>query len=327
VSDGRPDTTAQCLCNDFVRITEASALAAGRWMGQGDPEAADLAAMEAMSDALATLPISGTVVIGEGAAAGGALLKVGDKVGAGGRRCDIAVDALEGRDIVARGQSGAMSVLAAGSSGKLMSMPNMYMQKLVVGPKAAGRVHIDARVTETLHTIADIYERPVEEVTVIVLDRPRHEDLIAEIRAAGARIKLIDDGDVTAGIAVSVEGTNDQLYIGIGGAAEGVITAVALRCLGGDIQARLWPLSRREVESARDHGIEDIETILRTEDMVDGDALFAATGVTKGEFLDGVQYLGWGVRTHSMVMCNHCRDVRFIRTTHLNADARSEIQL
>jgi fructose-1,6-bisphosphatase II len=327
MNESRLDEGVRCLCNDFVKVTEASALAAGRWMGQGDPEAADRAAIEAMHEGLESLPIDGTVVIGEGTTATSSFLTMGDKVGRGGRPCDLAVDALEGRDIVARGQSGAMSVLAVGSSGKLMSMPNMYMQKLVVGPKARGRVHIDERVTDTLRSIAEIYERPVEEVTVIVLDRPRHEDLIAEIRSAGARIKLIDDGDVTASIAVAVEGTNDQLYIGIGGAAEGVITAVALRCLGGDIQARLWPLSRREVESARDHGIEDIETILRTDDMVEGEAVFAATGITKGEFLDGVQYLGWGMRTHSMVMCNHCRDVRFIRTTHLNPGARSEIRL
>lgn len=323
----RPDESVRCLCNDFVRVTEASALAAGRWMGQGNAAAADLTAIEAMSKALDELPITGTVVIGEGAYANDPLLQVGAAVGSGGRPCDVAVDALEGRDIVARGQSGAVSVVAAAPAGKLMSMPNMYMQKLVVGPRAAGRVDIDGRVTDTLRTIAGLYDRPIEEVTVIVLDRPRHEDLIAEIRRAGARIRLISDGDVTAGIAVAVGDTNDQLYIGIGGAAEGVITAVAMRCLGGEIQARLWPLSRREVESARKHGIEDIEMTLRTEDMVDGEVLFAATGVTTGEFLDGVQYLGWGVRTHSMVMCNRCNDVRFIRTTHLNTEPRREIRL
>ncbi|HZK48460.1 MAG TPA: class II fructose-bisphosphatase [Thermoleophilia bacterium] len=317
----------RCLCNDFVHVTEVAALAAGRWMGRGDAAAADMAAIEAMSGTLNKLPISGTVVIGEEAQGDAALLRTGDKVGVGGRLCDIAVDALEGRDIVARGQSGAVSVVAATTAGKLMSMPNMYMQKLVVGPLAAGRVDIDGRVTDTLLTIAEIYGRSVEEVTVIVLDRPRHDDLIAEIRRAGARIRLITDGDVTAGIAVAVDRTNDQLYIGIGGAAEGVLTAVAMRCLGGEIQARLWPLSRREVESARDHGIDDIEMTLKTEDMVGGEVLFAATGVTSGEFLDGVQYLGWGVRTHSMVMCNHCNEVRFVRTTHLNTDTRREIRL
>ena len=317
----------RCLCNDFVHVTEVAALAAGRWMGRGDAAAADMAAIEAMSGTLNKLPISGTVVIGEEAQGDAALLRTGDKVGVGGRLCDIAVDALEGRDIVARGQSGAVSVVAATTAGKLMSMPNMYMQKLVVGPLAAGRVDIDGRVTDTLLTIAEIYGRSVEEVTVIVLDRPRHDDLIAEIRRAGARIRLITDGDVTAGIAVAVDRTNDQLYIGIGGAAEGVLTAVAMRCLGGEIQARLWPLSRREVESARNHGIDDIEMTLKTEDMVGGEVLFAATGVTSGEFLDGVQYLGWGVRTHSMVMCNHCNEVRFVRTTHLNTDTRREIRL
>lgn len=323
----RDDESGRCLCNDFVRVTEASALAAGRWMGQGDAESADKAAVQAMFEALNGLPISGTVVIGEGAQADDSLLHTGARVGLGGRSCDVAVDALEGRDIVARGQAGAVSVVASGYTGTLMSMPNMYMQKLVVGPRAAGRVDIDGRVTDTLRIIADIYERPVEEVTAIVLDRPRHDDLVAEIRRAGARIRLIGDGDVTAGIAVAVDGTKEQLYIGIGGAAEGVITAVAMHCLGGEIQARLWPLSRREVESVREHGIEDIEMTLRTEDMVHGEVLFAATGVTSGEFLDGVQYLGWGVRTHSMVMCNRCNDVRFVRTTHLNTDTRREIRL
>lgn len=321
------ETAERCLCNDFARATEAAALASGRWMGQGDAEAADRAAAEAMSATLNALPISGVVVIGEGEEGEASHLFVGERVGAGGTPCDLAVDALEGKDIVARGQSGAMSVLAVGPSGLLMSMPNMYMQKLVVGPRAAGRVHIDGRVTDTLHTIADIYERAVEEITVIILDRPRHEELIAEVRRAGARIRLITDGDVTAGIAVAVEDTHDQLYIGIGGAAEGVITAAAMHCLGGEIQAKLWPLSRKEVESAREHGIEDIEATLRTGDMVSGDVIFAATGVTEGEFLKGVEYVGWGVRTHSMVMCNRCRDVRFIHTTHLNSDTRRGIRL
>lgn len=317
----------RCLCNDFVRATESAALASGRWMGQGDGEAADRAAAEAMAGTLDGLPISGVVVIGEGLEGEAPHLYVGERVGSGGPRCDLAVDALEGTDIVARGQAGAMSVLAVGTAGRLMPMPNMYMQKLVVGPRAAGRVNIDGRVTETLDVIAEVYGRSVRELTVIILDRPRHEELIAEVRGAGARIKLITDGDVTAGIAVAVEDANDQLYIGIGGAAEGVITAAALHCLGGEIQAKLWPLSRKEVEAARQHGVDDIEATLRTGDLVGGDVIFAATGVTEGEFLKGVEYLGWGVRTHSMVMCNRCRDVRFIHATHLDSDTRRGIRL
>ncbi|MBU2601840.1 MAG: class II fructose-bisphosphatase [Actinobacteria bacterium] len=313
--DGR-----RCMCTDFVRATEAAALAAGRWMGHGDSDAADADAQAAMAAALDVLPVEGVVVIGEGDREQAPRLFVGDRVGAGGTRCDIAVDALEGAGIVARGQAGAMSVVAAGPPDGLMSMPNMYLQKLVVGAKAAGRVDIDGRVIDTLRAIAEAYERPVAELTVIILDRPRHEDLIAEVRRAGARIKLIPDGDVTAGIAVAVQDATDQLYVGIGGAAEGVLTAVAMRCLGGEIQAKLWPLSRREVELARQHGIDDIETTLRTEDMVTGDVLFAATGVTEGEFLKGVEYLGFGVRLHSMVMCSRCRDVRMIQTTHLHTD-------
>jgi len=318
---------ATCLCNDFARATEAAALASGRWVGQGDAAAADRAAAEAMAATLDRLPIAGVVVIGKEAGGEVPHLHVGERFGSGGAPCDLAVVALEGTDIVARGQAGAMSVVAVGPAGQLMSMPNMYMQKLVVGPRAAGLVDIDARVTDTLHALARIYERAVEEVTVIILDRPRHEDLIAEVRGTGARVKLITDGDVAAGIAVAVEESQDQLYIGIGGAAEGVITAAAMHCLGGEIQAKLWPLSRREVESAREHGIDDIEATMRTGDLVSGDVIFAATGVTEGEFLKGVEYLGWGVRTHSMVMCNRCRDVRFIHTTHLNADTRRGIRL
>ncbi len=313
--DGR-----RCMCTDFVRVTEAAALAAGRWMGHGDGAAADADAQAAMASALDRLPIEGVVVISEGEREQIARLFSGDRVGAGGTRCDIAVDALEGAGIVARGQAGAMSVVAAGPPGGLMSMPNMYLQKLVVGAKAAGLVDIDGRVTETLRTLAKAYERPVAELTVIILDRPRHEDLIAEVRRTGARIKLIQDGDVTAGIAVAMRDATDQLYVGIGGAAEGVLTAVAMTCLGGEIQAKLWPLSRREVEAARQHGIDDIETTLRTEDMVSGDVIFAATGVTEGEFLKGVEYLGYGVRLHSMVMCSRCRDVRMIQATHLHPE-------
>lgn len=323
----KSDGDWRCLCNDFVGATEAAALASGRWMGQGDGEAADRAATEAMAATLDRLPISGVVVIGEGLEGEAARLFVGERVGSGGAPCDLAVDALEGTDIVARGQGGAMSVLAVGTAGRLMSMPNMYMQKLVVGPRAAGRVDIDGRVTDTLSVIADVYGRSVQELTVVILDRPRHEDLVAEVRRAGARIKLITDGDVTAGIAVAVEGTNDQLYIGIGGAAEGVITAAAMHCLGGEIQAKLWPLSRKEVETARQHGIDDIEATLRTDDLVGGEVIFAATGVTEGEFLKGVEYLGWGVRTHSMVMCNRCHEVRFIQSTHLDPDTRRAIRL
>jgi fructose-1,6-bisphosphatase II len=220
-----------------------------------------------------------------------------------------------------------MSVLVVAAPEHVMSLPDMYMQKLVVGPRAAGRVDIEAPVAYNLHAVADAYDRAPADLTVIMLDRPRHESLVAEVRRVGARIKLIADGDITASIAAAVEGTGDQVYIGIGGAAEGVITAAAMKCLGGEIQAKLWPLSRKEVEQARAHGIDDIETVLRTDDMVKGDVIFSATGVTSGDFLRGIDYFRDGARSHTLVMCTRCRIVRFVDTIHLFSDERREIRL
>jgi fructose-1,6-bisphosphatase II len=318
----------RCRCDEFVPVTEAAALAAGRWAGRGDGWAADAAASEAVISALAGLPIEGTVVVGESESEQGPFLRTGDRVGAaGGRRCDLAVDALECRDGVAWGQGGAMSVLAVGAPGAIMSAPDMYMQKLAVGASAAGSIDIEAPIADNLRAIASAYGLGVEEISVIILDRPRHEDLIAEVRKAGARIKLIPDGDITASITAAVRGTGHHAYVGIGGAREGVVTAAALRCLGGEIQVKMWPLSRREIERAREHGIEDIEARLVTADMVKGDVIFSATGVTTGEVLKGVSFFHEGARTQTLLMCTRCRVVRFVDTIHLFSDDRREILL
>jgi fructose-1,6-bisphosphatase II len=271
--------------------------------------------------------ICGTVVIGDGAGGDQQLLGTGSCVGAGGIACDLAVDALQATDSLARGQGGAMAVLAVAGPGAMMSAPDIYMQKIVTGPRSAGVIDIELPVTLNLQRIAASLDRTMNEVTVITLDRPRHEDLVAEIRAAGARIKLIPDGDITASIAVAVGGTGDHVYIGIGGTAEGIITAAAMRCLGGEIQGKFWPLSRREVESAREHGIDDIEMRLTTDDLVRGEVIFAATGVTRGDFLRGVDYFPAGARTHTIIMCTRCRQVRFVDTIHRFGDERREIRL
>jgi fructose-1,6-bisphosphatase II len=316
-----------CLCHEFVSLTEAAALAAGRWVGRGDGRAADAAASEAVIAALARMPIEGTVVVGESGSVEGPFLRTGDRVGAGGRRFDLAVDALECRDSVAWGQGGAMSVVALGAPGAIMSAPDMYMQKLAVGARAAGKIDIEAPIADNLRAIADAYGLEVDEISVIILDRPRHEDLIAEVRKTGARIKLIPDGDITASITAAVRGTGYHAYVGIGGAREGVVSAAALRCLGGEVQVKMWPLSRREIERAREHGIEDIEARLVTADMVKGDVIFSATGVTTGEVLKGVSFFHEGARTQTLLMCTRCRVVRFVDTIHLFSDDRREILL
>lgn len=318
---------ATCLCYQFVTVTEAGALAAGRWMGSGDPEAAHGAAIDALHGAFTDLPIDGRVVIGEGEPADAPKLFLGEHLGTGGRPYDLAIDPLQATNSLARGQNGAMSVVAVAAPGCMISAPDMYMQKIVVGARAAGRIDIDASISDNIKAIADAHERKPHEITVITLDRPRHEDLIAEIRRTGARIKLIPDGDITASISAAVQGTGDHAYIGIGGTAEGIITAVAMRCLGGDIQAKLWPLSRKEVQKARELGIEDIEAPLGTDDMICGEVIFAATGVTRGDFLKGVYYFRDGARSQSLVMCTRCRKVRFVDGIHLFGDERREIRL
>jgi len=311
-----------CTCEQYARATERAALASARWLGQGDQEGAEDAAFSGMHAALDRLPISGRVVIGS--ADSGTSLGIGQELGSGGEEVDLALDPLEGRGVVARGGNGAMSMVAVAGRGALSTLPDMYMRQMAVGPVARGRIDLLQPVGTNIRGIADAYGRTVNDVTTIVLDRPRHHDLIEEIRAAGARIKLIQDGTVTASISTAIRGTNDHLAIGIGGTRQAVLTAAALRCLGGELQAQLWPTTRREIDSAREHGIEDTEHVFRMEELAPGDVIFCATGVSNGDLLRGVRFLADSARSHSLVMCTRCNWVRFVDGIHFFARERRE---
>jgi fructose-1,6-bisphosphatase II len=314
-----------CLCESYARVTERAALAAARWLGRADQEGAEEDAALTMRKALDELPIEGRIVIGTG---DNEELPVGETVGAGGDPCDLAVDPLEGRGVVARGGTGAMSMIAVGEPNSLMTLPVVYVRKLAVGPRARGKIDLLAPVGDTIRAIADAFGRRVNDVTTIVLDRPRHHDLIEEIRAAGARIKLIQDGTVTASISAAIRGTNDHLAIGIGGTRQAVLSAAALRCLGGELQAQLWPTTRSEIERAREHGIEDVNRVFTTEDLAAGEVIVAATGVSNGDLLRGVRFLADSARTHSLVMCTRCNWVRFVDGIHFFArERREEVRL
>ncbi|SDF16397.1 class II fructose-bisphosphatase [Sporolituus thermophilus] len=305
------------LALEFVRVTEAAAIACGRWMGKGDKIAADQAAVDAMRQAFDSVSISGTVVIGEGEMDEAPMLYIGEKVGAGGLEVDIAVDPLEGTNLVAKGLPGSIAVIAIAPKGGLLHAPDMYMDKIAVGPAAAGKIDINAPVRENLKAVASSLNRKVEDLTVVILDRPRHSKIIQEVREAGARIKLISDGDVSPAINAAIEGTGVHMLLGIGGAPEGVIAAAALKCLGGDMQAKLWPENEAEVERAKQMGITDINKVLTIDDLVHGeDVMFAATAITQGDLLRGVSYFGGGVRTHSIVMRYKTGTVRFIDAIH-----------
>ena len=250
-------------------------------------------------------------------------------VGAGGEEYDLALDPLEGRAVVARGGTNAISMIAASPLGSMPSLPDMYMRKMAVGPRARGRDLARASpVGDNIRSIADAFGRMVNDITAIVLDRPRHHDLIEEIRASGARIKLIQDGDVTASISAAVRGTNDHLAIGIGGTRQAVLAAAALRCLGGELQAQLWPTRRAEIEEARAHGIDDIERVFTIDDLAPQEVIVVATGVSNGDLLRGVRFLADSARTHSLVMCTRCNWVRFVDGIHFFArDRREEVRL
>jgi fructose-1,6-bisphosphatase II len=305
------------LALEFVRVTEAAAIASGRWMGKGNKIAADQAAVDAMRVTFDTVSISGRVVIGEGEMDEAPMLYIGEEVGAGGLQVDIAVDPLEGTNLIAKGLPGAIAVLAIAPRGGLLHAPDMYMDKIAVGPKAAGKINIDAPVRENLKAVASALERKVEDLTVVVLDRERHARIIKEIRDAGACIKLITDGDVSPAINVAIEGSGVHMLIGIGGAPEGVIGAAALKCLGGDMQARLYPENDAEIARAKVMGIMDINKLLTIDDLVYGDdVMFAATAITQGDLLKGVHYFGGGVRTNSIVMRYKTGTVRFVDAIH-----------
>jgi fructose-1,6-bisphosphatase II len=320
------DESRFCLCESYARVTERAALAGARWLGRAEQETAEEDASTAMRLVLEQLPIDGHVVIGAGGDSD--QLAPGQRIGSGGVEVDLAVDPLEGRGVVARGGYGAMSMVAVGEPGALQTLPDMYMRKMAVGPKARGAIDLGQSVGDNIRAIADAFGRMVNDVTTIVLDRPRHHDLIEEIRVAGARIKLIQDGDVTASISAAIRGTNDHLAIGIGGTRQAVLSAAALRCLGGELQAQLWPTSRREIEQAREGGVEDVERVFSTEDLAPGEVIVAATGVSNGDLLRGVRFLADSARTHSLVMCTRCNWVRFVDGIHFFArERREEVRL
>jgi fructose-1,6-bisphosphatase II len=302
---------------DFLKVTEQAAIASARWLGRGDNHAADQAAVDAMRAELGEMPITGTVVIGEGQKDEAPELYVGEVLGTGGMTCEIAVDPLEGTDLVARGDAGAMAICAIGEPGGLMPAPDIYMEKLVVGATCKGRVSIEAPIGETLEIVARCYGRAVRDTTVIVLDRPRHQELIEDIRRAGARIRLIPDGDISASLSVAVRGTGDHLYVGKGGSTEGVITAAALECLGGEIQARMAPRDDADLAKMAGFGMDEPERVLSTRDLAPGPKYVIATGVTDDHLLKGVRYFADGARTHSIVMDLVGNTVRFIDTVHL----------
>ena len=309
------------LALEMVRITEAAALRSARAMGRGDNESADRLAVEAMRATMDEVEMRGRIVIGEGERDEAPMLYIGEEVGQGEGdqpEVDIAVDPLEGTNLVAKGQANAIAVIAASERGGLLHAPDTYLEKLCVGPTTAGHVDIRLSPAENLERIASVLGRQVNDITVVILDRPRHERLIADVRETGARIRLISDGDLSAAISCAVSGTGVHAVMGIGGAPEGVITAAALRCLGGEIQARFRFRNDEERERARRMGIEDEERIYKTGDLAPGENLvFSATGVTEGDLLRGVRFFGGGARTHSLVMGYQSKQVRFIDTVHM----------
>jgi fructose-1,6-bisphosphatase II len=305
------------LALEFVRVTEAAALASARWMGRGDKNAADGAAVNAMRRVFDTIDIDGLVVIGEGEMDEAPMLYIGEKVGNGTYQVDIAVDPLEGTNVVAKGLTGAIAVLAVAPRGCLLHAPDMYMDKIAVGPKAKGRINLDAPVIDNLKAVADALEKGLDDLTVVILDRPRHQKIISECREAGARIQLISDGDVSPAVATAIEGSGVDIMMGIGGAPEGVLAAAALRCLGGDMQGRLWPENDDDIARAGRLGITDVNKLLQLEDLVRGEeVIFAATGITNGSLLTGVNFTGHGAETHSVVMRAKTGTIRFIDAIH-----------
>jgi len=318
----------QLLAREFLRVVEDAAVAAARTMGQGERHHSDHVAVEAMRRAMDHLPMRGEVVIGEGERDEAPMLYIGEKVGRQEEQDPevvIAVDPLEGTNLCATGSPGAIAVLAAANKGGLLHAPDCYMEKIIVGPAAKGAVHLDAPVATNLKAIATRLRRNVSDLVVIVLDRPRHEKLIEEIRSAGARIRLISDGDLSAGISAAVRGTNVHAVMGTGGAPEGVLTAAALRCLNGGMEGRLVPAKpgdderKKFEERLRGMGIADPNRIYSERELAPGsDIIFAASGVTDGNILRGVRFFGHGHRTHSLVITLRDREVRFVDTVHLN---------
>jgi fructose-1,6-bisphosphatase class II len=314
----------ELLSREFLRVVENAAVACARTMGQGDRKHSDAVAVEAMRKAMDTLEMRGTVVIGEGERDEAPMLYIGERVGTWREEVpevDIAVDPLEGTNLCATGSANAIAVLAAANKGGLLHAPDCYMEKIIVGPAAKGAVHLDATVKENLKAIATRLDRNISDLVVIVLDRPRHEKLIEDIRSAGARIKLITDGDLSAGISAAVRRTNVHAVMGIGGAPEGVLTAAALRCLNGYMQARLVPTKTGQEDRMRAMGITDVKRVYTERDLAPGPhILFAACGVTDGNLLRGVRFFGHGYRTTSVLMSSTEHLIRFVDSVKLDGD-------
>ncbi len=302
---------------EFVRVTEAAALESARLMGRGDEKAADFAAVDAMRRMLSSIQFDGTVVIGEGERDEAPMLYIGERVGkGGGPKLDLALDPLEGTTICASGGSNSLSVIAIAEEGQFLHAPDTYMQKIAVGPEAKGAIDLKATPTENLKNIAKAKNCLIEDLTVVILDRPRHSDLIAEVRQTGARIWLIGDGDVSAAIATCKKSSGVDVLMGTGGAPEGVIAAAALRCMGGDFQGRLTFRNDLEKDRARRMGISDLNRVYPIHELASGHVMFCATGVTQGTFLDGVRFVRGGATTHSVVMRSESGTVRWIQAEH-----------
>ena len=305
------------LALEFVRVTEMAAIASARLMGRGDEKAADKAAVDAMRSMLDSVECNGLVVIGEGERDEAPMLFIGEKIGTGnGPEIEIAVDPLEGTTICARGGYNSISVMAIGEKGNLMHAPDTYMDKIAVGPEAKGVIDIRVSATENLKRIAAAKKCRIQDLTAIVLDRPRHNDLIAELRETGCRINLIGDGDVSAAIATALPDSGIDVLFGIGAAPEGVISAAALRCLGGDFQGVLKPRNEEEIIRAKQMGIDDINKVFQLEELASGNVMFVATGVTDGNLLEGVKFKPWGATTHSLVMRSESGTIRHISAEH-----------
>ncbi|WP_309895675.1 class II fructose-bisphosphatase [Archangium sp.] len=307
------------LAMEVVRVTEMAAIASARLMGRGNKNESDQVAVDAMRRAFDALHINGTVVIGEGERDEAPMLYIGEKVG---RRnpedpeVDIALDPLEGTNLCAYGRPGGISVVAMAGKGKLLNAPDTYMEKIAVGPRAKGAIDLRRSAAENLHSIAEKMKVYVSDLTVMILDRERHADLIKEVRSAGARIRLIEDGDVAGAISTCFEDAGVDVLMGTGGAPEGVIAAAAIRSVGGDMQGRLVPRNNEEIARAKRMGITDMSKIYTAEELAGGEVMFAASGVTTGDFLRGVRFFGTGCETHSVVMRSKTGTVRFIQSRH-----------
>ena len=307
------------LSLEFARVVEAAALRSGRLLGRGQKDAADGLAVDAMRQAFDSVRISGTVVIGEGEIDEAPMLYIGEHVGAGGPEVDIAVDPIEGTNLIAKGQNGAIAVMAIAEKGGLLHAPDMYMEKLCVGPRGAGAIDITKSLTENIKNVAAKMERNVDDITLVMLDRERHQGLMKEAREVGARIMLISDGDVNPAMECCIEGSGVHMVVGTGGAPEGVLAAAALKCVGGDMQARLKPETEEEIRRCHEMGIADVNQVLTLNDLVrTDDVIFAATAITRGNLLNPIQYFPGGARTHTIVMRSKTGTVRFLDTVHMD---------